>query len=362
MRTLALACIALISTIALLPGQHRTENVLLVTLDGLRWQDVFGGADNRMMNVKDGGVKDLLATRKRFMRGDKLKNREVLMPFLWQVIAKQGQVFGDPDSNAKANIVNTMKFSYPGYSELICGVVDEAIQSNNKFPNPNINVLEYLHSLQPYRGKVATFASWDVHEHIVNKARSGIMCEVAWQPITVATSAQRQHELQQMVDLLPRYWDNGFSFDALTFGRAKEYLMVKKPRVLYVALGETDEWAHARRYDLYLQMAQRNDSMIRDLWQWLQQDPQYKGKTTLVLTVDHGRGRTPRDWTDHGKNVDGAEEIWMAVMGPDTEALGIRKNVHATQSMIASTVAALLGEDFQKKVPKAAPPLPGVMR
>ncbi|MFT4840552.1 MAG: hypothetical protein ACI90M_001009 [Candidatus Azotimanducaceae bacterium] len=367
MRTLALACIALVATTALLPGQlhteqRRTENVLLVTLDGLRWQDVFGGADNRMMNVTDGGVKDLLATRKRFTRGDKLKNREVLMPFLWQVIAKQGQVFGDPDSNAKATIVNTMKFSYPGYSELICGVVDEAIQSNNKFPNPNINVLEYLNSLQPYRGKVATFASWGVHEYIVNKARSGIMCEVAWQPITVATSAQRQHELQQMVDLLPRYWDNGFSFDALTFGRAKEYLMAKKPRVLYVALGETDEWAHSRRYDLYLQMAQRNDTMIRELWQWLQQDPQYKDKTTLLLTVDHGRGRTPRDWTDHGKNVAGAEEIWMAVMGPDTEALGIRKDVQATQSMIASTVAALLGEDFQKKVPKAAPPLPGVMR
>ncbi|MGK0520359.1 MAG: hypothetical protein ACJAUC_003064, partial [Planctomycetota bacterium] len=138
MRTLALACIALVATTALLPGQlhteqRRTENVLLVTLDGLRWQDVFGGADNRMMNVTDGGVKDLLATRKRFTRGDKLKNREVLMPFLWQVIAKQGQVFGDPDSNAKATIVNTMKFSYPGYSELICGVVDEAIQSNNKF-------------------------------------------------------------------------------------------------------------------------------------------------------------------------------------------------------------------------------------
>ncbi|MGK0265515.1 MAG: hypothetical protein ACI8UD_004179, partial [Planctomycetota bacterium] len=58
MRTLALACIALVATTALLPGQlhteqRRTENVLLVTLDGLRWQDVFGGADNRMMNVTD---------------------------------------------------------------------------------------------------------------------------------------------------------------------------------------------------------------------------------------------------------------------------------------------------------------------
>ena len=131
---------------------------------------------------------------------------------------------------------------------------------------------------------------------------------------------------------------------------------------MYVALGETDEWAHARRYDLYLQMAQRGDEMIRQLWEQMQQIPQYKGKTSLVVTVDHGRGRTPRDWTDHNAKVDGSDEIWMAVMGPDTEALGVRKNVQANQSMIASTVAMLLGENFQNKVPKAAPPLPGIMR
>lgn len=361
MRKLLASGLTLLSLTALLAGQRRTENVLLVTLDGLRWQDVFHGADNRMMNAEDGGVRDLLATRKRFTRSDQEASREVLMPFLWQVMAKEGQLFGDPDNNAKAHIQNPHKFSYPGYSELICGVVDETITSNNKFYNRNVNVLEYLNSLPAYKGSVATFSGWDVHEFIVNKPRSGVFCEVAWQPITVATSERRKRDLQHMLDHLPRYWEN-FSWDALTFARAKEYLEVKRPRVLYIALGETDEWAHARRYDLYLQMMQRNDSMVRELWQWLQQDPQYKGKTSLVVTVDHGRGRTARNWTDHNAKVDGAEEIWMAVLGPDTEALGVRKDVAATQAMIASTVASLLGEDFQERVPNAAPPLPGVIR
>ena len=361
MRKLLASCLTSLSLTALLAGQRHTENVLLVTLDGLRWQDVFGGADNRMMNAKDGGVKDLLAARKRFTRSSPEASREVLMPFLWRVMAKEGQLFGDPNHNAKAVTLNPHKFSYPGYSELICGVVDEAINSNNKLYNRNINVLEYLNSLPAYQDRVATFAGWDVHEFIVNKPRSGIFCEVAWQPITVAKSDRRRRELQQMLDHLPRYWEN-FSWDALTFARAKEYLEVKKPRVLYVALGETDEWAHARRYDLYLQMMQRNDSMVRTLWEWLQQDPQYQGKTSLIVTVDHGRGRTPRDWTDHNAKVQGSEEIWMAVMGPDTEAMGVREDVTATQAMIASTVAALLGEDFQKRSPKAAPPLPGVIR
>ena len=132
--------------------------------------------------------------------------------------------------------------------------------------------------------------------------------------------------------------------------------------MLYLALGETDEWAHARRYDMYLQMARRNDEMVRDLWETMQGIEQYRGKTSLVLTVDHGRGRSERDWTDHGAEVAGAEEVWMAVMGPDTPALGVREGVQATQAMVAATVAALLGEDLASVTPAAAGALPGVLR
>ena len=85
-------------------------------------------------------------------------------------------------------------------------------------------------------------------------------------------------------------------------------------------------------------------------------------KTSLVLTVDHGRGRSERDWTDHGAEVEGAEEVWMAVMGPDTPPLGVREGVQAKQAMVAATVAALLGEDLASVTPAAAGVLPGVLR
>lgn len=94
--------------------------------------------------------------------------------------------------------------------------------------------------------------------------------------------------------------------------------------------------------------------MVRDLWETMQGLEQYRGKTTLVLTVDHGRGRGPRDWTDHNAKVEGAEEVWMAVLGPDTPPLGVREDVQATQAMIAGTVAAALGADLQQAVPEAA--------
>ncbi|MFK7743150.1 MAG: sulfatase-like hydrolase/transferase [Planctomycetota bacterium] len=343
-------------------AQQSTENVLLVTLDGLRWQEVFHGADNAMLNKEHGGVRDILATRRSFWRGSDEARRELLLPFLWGTVASQGQLFGDPTRNAKAVVTNPHRFSYPGYGELLSGVVDARIDSNRKFPNPRPTVLSFLHGKPAYADKVAAFSGWDVHEYICDRANTGLFCEVAWQPITVARDASRRASLQGMVDRLPRPWNEGFCFDAVTFARAFEYLQAKRPRVLYVAFGETDEWAHARRYDLYLQMAQRNDRMIAQLWQWLQQDEQYAGKTSLVLTVDHGRGRTPRDWTDHGAKVAGADAVWMAVLGPDTQPLGVRRDVAATQAMIASTVASLLGENFREVAPEAAAALPGVVR
>lgn len=342
------------------PHLRQTENVILVTLDGLRWQEVFTGADNRMMNLEDGGVRDLLATRKRFWRGEPEARRRVLLPFLWETIATQGQIFGDPTQNAQARITNPHKFSYPGYSELLCGKADPAIDSNNKFPNPHVSVLEWLHGKPAYAGRVAAFSGWDVVPYILNEERSGLFVEAAYDPVTVAGSPERLAQLQQTFDHLPRYWE-GFAFDAPTYARAKEYFVQKKPRVFYLALGETDEWAHGRRYDLYLQTARIADQMIADLWATAQQDPQYRGKTSLLVTVDHGRGRGARDWTDHNAKVDGAEEIWIAVLGPDTPALGVRADVAVTQAMVAASVAALLGEDFVAAFPDRAAPLPGIL-
>lgn len=343
------------------PPPRATTHVILVTIDGLRWQDVFTGADNRMVNKADGGVADLLTLRKRFWRGEPDARREALMPFLWTVVARDGQVFGDPAKGSPAVVTNGHKFSYPGYSELLCGFADPRVASNDKVPNPNVTVLEWLRGRPGFAGCIAAFSGWDVHASILNRQRSGLFVEVAGDDVTVARTPERAAELRAMFERLPSMWP-GFVFDALTFARCREYVLCKRPRVLYLALGETDEWAHGRRYDCYLQMAHAADAMIRELWELAQSHDDTRGHTSLVITVDHGRGRTARDWTDHGAKVDGAEEVWMAVLGPDTPPLGVRENTPATQSMIAATVAALLGEDYRAAVPNAAPPLPGVLR
>ena len=100
------------------------------------------------------------------------------------------------------------------------------------------------------------------------------------------------------------------------------------------------------------------DGFIRDLWQTMQAMPEYAGKTTFIITTDHGRGSGLKDWTDHGKDVEGAENIWIAVLGPGIPGLGERRDVPlVTQAQIAASVAAAVGENWAK-ASGAAPALP----
>jgi len=60
--------------------------------------------------------------------------------------------------------------------------------------------------------------------------------------------------------------------------------------MVFLGLGETDEFAHQGRYDQYLQKAHQFDQMIAELWYFVQTDPFYKDNTIFLITTDHGGG------------------------------------------------------------------------
>jgi hypothetical protein len=338
------------------PQPQPVRNVLVVTMDGMRCQEVFGGlSEDLLKKDSGGGVTDPGPSQQRFGGATPEARREKLMPFLWTVVARRGQIFGDASVGSEARVTNGLRFSYPGYNELLSGFADPAIDSNNKIANPNVTVLEWLNRQPSFKGKVAAFASWELLSWIVNEPRSGVPSNGHGPPIAKPVN-ERQHAINELAADLPPYWGST-RFDAPTGMGALEYLKTHRPRVMYVMLGETDEWAHGRKYDLYLDAAWRNDRFIRQLWETAQSLPEYKGATALVLTTDHGRGDQPKDWTSHGRDVPVADRIWIAVMGPGVPATGVRANVTATQAQVAATVAALLGEDFTKAEPRVAPPL-----
>jgi hypothetical protein len=341
-------------------AQRPADAVVLVTMDGLRWQEVFAGADSTILaDTIATPARDAVA---RYWRPTPAERRAALLPFLWSVVAREGQVFGDRFAGGAMRVTNGRKFSYPGYQELLAGYPDSTIDSNAKRPNHNVTVLEWLHTRPGYRGRVAAFGTWDVFPYIINEDRSGVPVNAGWEALALPRPTERQALLNTLMADLPHVLGEEERFDALTFRAALEYLREARPRVLYIALGETDDWAHRRRYDRYLDAARRGDAFVRELWETLQSLPEYRGRTALIVTTDHGRGPTVADWPHHGASVVDAEWIWAAVLGPGVAARGSRVDVtDATQAQIAATLAALLGEDYVAAQPRAALPLAGVV-
>ncbi len=339
-----------------------TRNVVLVTTDGLRWQEVFRGAEASLLNKKDGGVADLVGLRRDFWRETPEARREALMPFLWSTVARQGQILGNRDKKSLARVTNGRNFSYPGYNELFTGSPDPRIDSNDKRLNPNVTVFEWLNGKPAFHGKVAAVGSWDRYPFILNVERSGLPVNAGWMPLPGFSLSQGQTLLNLLMSRSVPDWIDCRN-DVFTVQVALEQFHRTAPRVFYLGLGDTDEYAHAGRYDQYLRAAHQADSAIRSLWEGLQNHPQYRGTTTLIVTTDHGRGDPPQGWRSHGEKVEGSDAIWIAVLGPDTPALGERSELKTvTQSQVAATLAALLGEDFNADAPKAAPPIADVVK
>jgi hypothetical protein len=332
----------------------KTENIFIITLDGYRWQELFTGADSLLIENKD-FVHNPEALKKQFWANSPVERRKILMPFFWNTIAQKGQLYGNRKFDNKVNCSNTMWFSYPGYNEILTGFADdEAINSNKKINNPNVTLLEHLNKLPKYKGKVAAFGSWDVFPYIINEERSGIPVNAGFEKAGGPNLTDREIFLNTLQEEIPGPWA-GVRLDAFTHYFALEYLKKHQPKVTYIAYGETDDFAHDGEYDAYLKSARRTDQFIGDLWNWAQSQKAYKGKTTFLITTDHGRGTEPvTAWKHHGDEQPGADQIWFAVLGPDTAPSGEQKTSgQIYQNQVAKTAAAFLGVDYgndQKRV------------
>ena len=342
-----------------LPGvfAQKSKNIFLLTADGLRWQEVFRGAEEMPLTKEFGNFGNSNSLRTNFWRETTEARREVLFPFLWGTVAKQGQLWGNRDKGSEVRVSNGHNFSYPGYNEFLTGYPDPKIDSNDKMLNLNTNVFEWLHSKPAFRGRVAAAVNWDVLPWILNAPRAGFP---VWSGFEAPEGTERlpvPSALAEMVERGRTVWP-GVLLDTFVGYAAKHSVRTLKPRAMYVSFGETDDWAHEGHYERYLKAAREFDRFIGELWALAQSMPEYRGSTTFVITVDHGRGPGPVAWRNHGKEIVESAYMWLAVIGPGIAPLGERSNTPPLkQAQVAATVAALLGEDFQRAFPHAAPPI-----
>ncbi|MEQ9298309.1 MAG: sulfatase-like hydrolase/transferase [Cyclobacteriaceae bacterium] len=337
-----------------------TENVFIISLDGLRWQELFGGADSLLID-DSGYVENPEELVETYWHTDPIKRRAMLMPFMWSTIVNEGQLYGNRQYGNKVDCTNQMWFSYPGYNEILTGFADDTrITSNDKINNPNVTILEYLNMRKGYEGKVAAFGSWDVFPYIINRERSGLPINAGFETAE-GNLTETEAFLNKIQGEIRGPW-GGVRLDVFTHHYALEYVKKNKPKVLYVAYGETDDFAHDGDYDQYLKSATQTDAYIKELWDFAQSDPQYKDKTAMIITTDHGRGTNPKEtWKHHGNRISDAGGIWIAMIGPDTPALGeVKISGQLYQNQVARTAMAALGEDYDE--PKAGKAIVGALK
>ena len=306
-------------------SQKEQSRVVVIAIDGLRWQEVFD----------DDG-------------------RPGLMPFLQEMGNGQGCMIGNRNKNSKMEVANGIWKSYAGYSEMLCGVTDdEHIFDNRKKLNPNRSILERADECFEYKDRVEAVASWDVIPYILNTRRSGLHVDY-----------KSSHRVSSQVRC-----------DSVTQNKALATLSGKHPKLLFVEFCETDYYAHHGKWKEYQEAARQNDLFIRRLWQYCQSDEFYRGKTTFIITCDHGRGENlgrsagsgqvdPKaSWTEHGKKIRGSNHTWLVAFGKNVRHLGEMeggKTIYTKQ--VAPTIASILNVPFAEKDRQMAQPIYSILK
>ncbi len=359
MRRLLIACAAALLLLDGVAAQDR-RHVVLVTLDGARVEEIFGGLDAGVLQATLKKDETLAASPiyQRYWAETGEARRARVMPFFWGTLMRDhGSIAGNRALGSVVSLQNRHGFSYPGYSEILVGAAhDDVIKSNDPTRNPYPTVLELLRrKIGATAEQVALFASWDVFNAIGESREGAITINAGFEPF-----AHRDPDIARLSALqfeTPTPW-NSVRHDAYTFRFALAHLATARPRVLYLALGETDDWAHGGRYDRVLETYTRTDTYLKELWTWLQSQNEYRGRTSLLITTDHGRGRTPGDWRNHGETYLGSGDTWMAFVTPAMKTRGEwRQHAPLTTAQAAATIVGWMGFDWQELGAGAAPPI-----
>ena len=343
MKRIIVILLSLMPLLMFAKGDKDTR-LVIITIDGLRWQEVFSGAEENLISDSK-QVRDTELYRRTYWRPTPELRRKALMPFVWNTIAKQGTIIGNRNLNSMMQVANKTNISYPGYCEMMTGMVDDAITGNDPVNNPHGNVLEAANKDLRYKGSVMMYGSWKSTRFAIHNEPAGIPACVSFEPAVAKNKSPRLQLAERMLEGMPHYWRSEH-FDAFTYAFALETLLADHPKVMWISFGDCDEWGHARKYDFYLDAANATDAFISDIYEACEADKFYKGKTTYIITCDHGRG-FGNEWTNHGSGTKGSEATWVMLFGKGINTKGeTTENGPFYTKQVAATIASILDVEF----------------
>jgi hypothetical protein len=137
---------------------------------------------------------------------------------------------------------------------------------------------------------------------------------------------------------------SGYRHDSLTFKRTLNVLSAEHPKLALLSFREPDYSAHQNNWDAYIQGIRNTDEYVYQLYNFINKDSFYRGRTTMIITNDHGRhlDGVADGFVSHGDTCMGCRHVSLLAWGPDFKKGAV---IGTSRELIdiPATVAALLG-------------------
>jgi len=305
--------------------------VIIVAIDGVRWQDVFLGVEPEL--AEDQGLdRDMRLPPER------------LIPNIHQRVIGQGAAIGAPNCGAPMTVLNRDYVSLPGYLEMLTGQATHCTTNDCGATTIPTIAEAFRDELRVAPGRIGFISSWDRLERAAAADPRGII-------VSAGRTRGHNHDLLRGSATLSELLDMGavvgpfpgggnYRPDAYTANLALHYLIEHRPRFLFVGLGDTDEWGHKDDYENYLQALRFADTFVGSLLTTLETMGPYGHGVTVIVTTDHGRAE---DFKDHGGKPEAAR-VWLGAVGAGVPRAGLLTS--PTERHLADlvpTIRALMG-------------------
>jgi hypothetical protein len=329
-------------------SEERSEGaVVLLVLDGVRWQEIFGGVDRALAHSRGPSALTWASPR-------------VLMPNLQHLLETRAIALGAPGHGAEITASGPQFISMPGYLEIFAGRPDLGCESNDCVRPPSRTVVDdVIASSGP--DDAAVVSSWPAIARAASTDTSRVVVSAGRKRVERGDVLRADQDTAILLDrgarATPFPGEGDYRPDAITARVALRVLVTRSPRFLFVGLGDADEYGHRNDYAGYLQAIHASDAFLGDLFVALDRMGARGRHTTVLVTSDHGRAY---DFMNHGPRHPESGRVWLVAAGGDVAGHGLVAAAERhTLSDVAPTVRALLGIGGPgQAIPEVVPPVP----